>query len=434
MKKRVAIIGSGISGLASAWLLAPTHEVTLFEAGESCGGHSHTIDVDFGDEKVSIDTGFMVYNYQGYPELTKFFNHLSIPTQPAEMSFSVSLRDGAFEWSVENLSTIFADRKNIFRPAFYSFLWEIIRFNKLGKKTLDDVINKKESYSQSIDTFLSHHSFSEAFRQQYIYPMASLIWSAPRGVIRDFPIMMVLEFFSKHNLLQTSTGLTWRSVVGGSRTYVDLIVQEITENHGATVLTKNPAHSVRRLKEGVIVTSIRGEEFFDSVVFATHADTTLQLLADTLPAEREILQDFAYQKNYVVAHSDMSLMPKRKRAWAAWNFCDVVDGNSEHEMSLTYNMNLLNGIPTRCPVFVTINPARPIDESLVHATFRYDHPLQNLRSVDAQKRIHTIQGLQNTYYCGAYFGYGFHEDGFCAGKEVAEKFGIVPPWETNSSI
>ncbi len=434
MKKRVAIIGSGISGLTSAWLLAPTHEVTLFEAGDSCGGHSHTIDVDFPGEKVSIDTGFMVYNFQGYPELTKFFKHLDIPTQPAEMSFSVSLRDGAFEWSVLTASSVFADRRNMFRVSFYRFLWEIIRFNNLGKRALTDMRNKKASYSQSIDDFLNDHSFSEAFRQQYIYPMASLIWSAPRGVIRNFPMMMVLEFLSKHNLLQTHTGLTWRSVVGGSRTYVDRIVQEITENHGATVLIKTPVFSVLRTAQGVVVHNTRGKETFDSVVFATHADITLQLLIDVTSDEREILQDFAYQKNHVVAHSDTSLMPKRKRAWAAWNFCDVVDGDSLHEMSLTYNMNLLNGIPARCPVFVTINPARPIDEKLVHATFRYDHPLQNLKSVDAQKRIHTIQGHQNTYYCGAYFGYGFHEDGFCAGKEVAEKFGVIPPWEINQPL
>jgi predicted NAD/FAD-binding protein len=427
MKKKIAIVGSGVSGLSAAWLLSEKYEVTVFEANQYLGGHCHTITASFGEKKFSFDTGFMVYNEHSYPELTKLFKHLKIETQRADMSFSVSLNDGLVEWAGNSLGKLFADRKNIFRPSFYLFLLEILRFNRIARQTLV-TSRQKPDFAETVDAFIKRHHLSSVFTNQYLYPLTSLIWSTPQSVTKEYPIIFVLDFLANHNLLSIRPRLPWRSVTGGSIKYIEILSGQVTER-GGQLLTSMPVKKVKRVDNKIHLTTQKGEEIFDAVVFGTHADVTLQLLSDVTEDEERILGSFMYQKNIVTAHSDVSLMPVRKKAWSAWNFCDVVDGDVANEMSLTYNMNILNGLPLEYPIFVTINPMSKVNPTLVHDTFKYAHPSPTQASKAAQQELHTLQGNNGTFFCGSYFGYGFHEDGFCSGKEVARLLGVDVPWK-----
>ncbi len=420
---KIAVLGSGISGLASAWLLSQKHEVTLFEKEDYCGGHSHTIDVSLRGKTFPIDTGFMVFNLKGYPQLAKFMRHLGIKTQKSDMSFSVSLDDGAFEYSSTFPSGTFADFSNCARPSFYQFLAEIPRFDACGRKALADGV----SATETIDAFLDRNKLSKEFRRQYLYPMGSLIWSTPPEVVATFPIKMLLTFLQGHNLLSIRPGLEWRSIVQGSRQYVQRMLADI-EKRGGKVRLSTPIISVMRTPAGAQVATVAGTEDFDAVVMATHADTTLTLLKDVDEKERGLLSPFKYQFNRVIAHSDRSFMPKRKAAWAAWNFCDVEPGSGE-KAALTYSMNILQRIPESFPIYVTINPVKEPNAETVHGDFLYAHPVHSLDTHAAQEHLGELQGRNNTYFAGSYFGYGFHEDAFVSALSVAACFGIQPPWE-----
>jgi len=420
---KIAVVGSGIAGLSAAWFLSKEHHVTLFEKENYCGGHSHTIDVTLEGKQFAIDTGFMVFNLKGYPHLTKFMKHLGVKTQKSDMSFSVSLDDGKFEYSSNFPIGIFADIQNCIRPSFYQFLLEIPRFDECGLKALAAGLDPRET----IDAFLNRHNFSKNFRRQYLYPMGSLIWSTPPNVVAEFPIKMLLTFLRSHNLLSIPPALEWRSITEGSRQYVNRILTDVKER-GGIVKLETPVVSVARASDGVVVTAVSGAEQFDAVVMATHADLTLELLADADEKERALLSPFAYQYNRVVAHSDRSFMPKRKSAWAAWNFCDVAPG-PEDVAALTYSMNILQDIPDRFPIFITINPAVEPDPSKVHGDFSYTHPIHSIDTHGAQEHLDELQGRNRTYFAGSYFGYGFHEDAFVSAIQAVRHLGIKPPWE-----
>lgn len=420
---KVAIVGSGISGLSAAWLISFKHEVTLFEKEPFCGGHAHTIDVAIAGKQIAVDTGFMVFNLKGYPQFANFLHTLGVATKESTMSFSVSSGHGAFEYGT---NAIFADRRNMFRPEFWRFLLEIPRFNKRMKQALQNGIED----SETIANFLDREHFSETFRSQYIYPMASLIWSAPPHVVATFPLKMMAMFLAQHNLLSTSPKIPWRSIDDGSRTYVDRIVRDILARKG-TIQLNRPILGVSRSDAGVRITDENGQHMFDAVVMASHADTTLALLEDPSDEERDILGSFRYQYNRVVVHGDPSFMPKRTSAWSAWNFLNIASGSDEN-ISLTYDMNILQQIPDETPVFVTINPSWEPDPSKVYGDFNYAHPIHALDVSAAQKRLPGLQGKRNTYFCGSYFGYGFHEDGLVSGIDAAAHFGAIPPWQKAS--
>jgi predicted NAD/FAD-binding protein len=419
---KVAIVGSGISGLSAAWLLSFKHEVTLFEKESYCGGHAHTIDIAIGGKHIAVDTGFMVFNLKGYPQFAHFLKTLGVQTKESEMSFSVSLDAGAFEYGTNSL---FADRANIFRPAFWRFLFEIPRFNKLMKKALESGIED----SATIADFLNSENFSEAFRAQYIYPMASLIWSAPPHVIATFPLKMMATFFNQHNLLSLAPGLRWRSIAGGSCTYVNKIQKDIIARKG-NIKTSTAIESISRSDTGARITSSGASETFDAVVIATHADTTLALLEDPSDDERSILGSFRYQYNRVVVHGDPSFMPERASAWSAWNFRNIAQGGSE-KISLTYDMNVLQQLMDAPPLFVTVNPSWEPEAGKIYGDFNYAHPIHALDMSAAQKRLPELQGKRSTYFCGSYFGYGFHEDGLVSGMNAASYLGATAPWQTS---
>lgn len=424
MKKHIAIVGGGISGLSAALCLSEKYDVTIFEKERELGGHARTVDISFDDAHFSVDVGFMVFNPPEYPLFSKLIEYLQVQTEPTNMSFSVSVGDGEVEFSGAFPTGIFADRKKIFSPSFYKFLLEILRFNKVARKAL-----KTGAVGNiSLKTFLDTNSFSTFFRYHYLFPMAGSIWSGSFGDIENFPAEILLTFLDRHHLLEVGNKPQWRTIIGGSRSYVKKLEERLKEGR-VTVATGTTISTVRRMEDScVLVLDSNQELAFDYVVMATHSDITLQILEKPTEDESSILDVFGYNENKVVLHSDDSNMPKRRAVWSSWNFCCPPSGRAE-EIYLTYRMNSLQHIPEKYPVFVTLNPQKPIRSDATHAEFTFAHPVFTGESVKAQTRIPQIQGQLRTYFCGAYMGYGFHEDGLAAGIEVARLLGAQPPWE-----
>ena len=429
MGMRIAVVGSGIAGLAAAYQLRDHAEVTLFEAGDYFGGHTHTVDVSLPagpkGETVThgVDTGFLVFNERTYPQLIALFAELGIATAPSDMSFSVQSRSGAdaLEWSGSNLNTVFAQRSNLVRPRFWGMLSDLLRFNALTTRMALE--GSAESLQQPLGEFLDQHRFGQAFREAYFLPMMACIWSCPTRQMLEFPVSTMVRFCHNHGLLQISGRPQWHTVRGGARHYVDAILQGIPHKH-----LRSPVHRVQTLADGRVSLHLdTGEAVFDKVVLACHSDQALALLDQPTAEEQRLLGAIRYQPNTAVLHTDVHQLPRRKAAWAAWNYeRGAADssgdaGDDAPSVCLHYLLNRLQPLPWETPVIVSLNPLRPIDPRHALGRFDYAHPVFDLPAVAAQAQMDTIQGAQGRYFCGAWMGYGFHEDGLKAGRHAAQR-------------
>ena len=410
----IAIVGSGISGLSAAWLLSKRHRVTLFEADGRIGGHSHTVMA----AGVPVDTGFIVYNEPAYPNLTALFRHLDVATKPTEMSFSVSLDRGRQEYSGTDLGGLFAQRRNLASPRFWSMLRDLERFYRRAPRDLP------EMGSIGLGTYLDGLGCGAAFRNDHLYPMAAAIWSTPVSDIPDYPAAAFVRFCENHGLLRLGRRPAWRTVEGGSREYVERLTRPFADR----IVRQRRVQLVRRERGEVEIATNDGWQRFDHVVIATHADQALAMLSDADGRERRVLRAFGYRRNEAVLHADPSLMPQRRRVWSSWNYASEGRGE-EQALSVTYWMNRLQGIAESHPLFVTLNPLHEPAAELVHRRDVYQHPVFDSAAGAAQARLWSLQGVRNTWFCGSYFGSGFHEDGLQAGLAVAEQLGGVRrPW------
>jgi len=412
---RVAVIGSGIAGLSAARALTPHARVTLFEAGSHFGGHAHTVDVTLEGVRHGVDTGFLVFNHRTYPGLRALFEELGVATAPADMSFSVqapkALGGRDLEWSGTDLNAVFAQRRNLASPRFWRMLSQLLRFNRLSTELAE--LGVDEMLTQSLGEFLDANGFDADFRDWYLLPMTGCIWSSPTGKMLDFPAGTLIRFCHNHGLLQVTDRPQWYTVAGGSRHYVEAIVSRLEDAR-----LRCPVVAVRRDAGGVWVTSAEGVEHFDRVVMATHPDQALALLADADVHERHTLGAIRYQPNRAVLHTDASVLPTRQRAWSAWNYeSGVRDGESR--VCLHYLINQLQPLPWKQPVIVTLNPIRAIDGASVLGEYEYDHPVFDAAAIQAQARVPGLQGNRHTWFCGAWTGYGFHEDGLQSGLAAA---------------
>lgn len=409
---RIAVVGSGISGSAAAMVLARNHDVTLYEKNAVPGGHTATVDIQYDGKGISVDTGFIVYNEATYPKLTRLFGELGVETHESSMSFALSLDHGALEWSGVSLATLFAQKSNIVRPSFWRMVAEILRFNTICLKDRD----KGHMTAMSIGEYLEWRRFSDSFTQNYLIPMAAAIWSAPAGKMLEFPAARFIGFFENHRLINLKPH-PWRTVTGGSRNYLERILKPL----GDKVRTSCGVTSIRRQAGGVYITDEHGTcERYDRVVLACHSDQSLAMLSDATLQEQRVLSAVGWQPNRVVLHRDPALMPVRRKVWAAWNYLkSSKDGRSD--VTVTYWMNRLQGIDDDYPLFVTLNPDREPDPALVFGEYIYDHPQFDAASFDAQEELRLVQGMNNTWYAGAWTGFGFHEDGLSSGLAAAEQ-------------
>ncbi|WP_119290114.1 NAD(P)/FAD-dependent oxidoreductase [Azohydromonas sediminis] len=428
--RRVAVIGSGISGLAAAWHLAREARVTLFEAGRWFGGHTNTVDVTLDGVTHGIDTGFIVLNERTYPRLLALFAELGVPLAPSDMSFSVQVPDLPLEWSGSNLNSVFAQRSNLLRPRFWKLLAEILRFNRvttaIAQRNADDELR------QPIGEFLRAQGFGNEFRDWYFLPMIGCIWSCPTDQMLRFPIATMIRFCHNHGLLQVDDRPPWFTVRGGARQYVRKMLERIDDARLNT-----PVRSVRRIppgsaEYGVVVATDHGSERFDDVVLACHSDQSLALLADATDAEREVLGAIRYHPNRAVLHTDTTVLPRRRLAWASWNYERASDDARERsQVCLHYLMNKLQPLPFTTPLVVSLNPVRAPRAAAVLAEFDYAHPVFDQAAIDAQQRLHEIQGRAHTWFCGAWTRYGFHEDGLMSGLAVVD--GLRAAWHQSAA-
>ena len=434
--KRVAVVGSGIAGLGVAYTLArdtsrPTL-VTLFEAGSHFGGHANTVDVTLEGITHGVDTGFLVFNERTYPNLIRLFAELGVETAPSDMSFSVQARQDGLEWSGSNLATVFAQKRNLLRPAFLGMLADLLRFNKLTTAIAER--NADAELQEPIGDFLDRHRFGTAFRQWYFLPMIGCIWSCRTDQMLRFPIGTMIRFCHNHGLIQVSNRPQWHTVTGGSRNYVRRMLASIGDARLNT-----PVQQVRRLPPGsgaagVVVHSARGSERFDEVVMACHSDQALALLADATPDEQRVLGAIRYHPNRAVLHTDVSVLPKRRAAWAAWNYARAADaGREQAAVCLHYLINQLQPLPWQTPVIVSLNPdpAHEPDARHVLREFDYAHPVFDQAAVAAQRELPGIQGRSHVWFCGAWARYGFHEDGLMSALAVVE--GLRARWDAGAA-
>jgi len=410
---RIAIVGSGISGLASAWLLSREHEVTLFEAGNYLGGHTHTHEVEQHGRNYRIDSGFIVHNREHYPSLTRMFDQLGVVSQPTTMSFSVHNEASGLEYNAATLDTLFCQRRNLVSPRFYGMVRDLMRFYREAPALLQQTDD-----NTTLGDYLARQGYGAAFRDEHLIPMASALWSSPATQILRFPARYLVRFMANHQMLQVSSRPQWRVVQGGSSCYVEALrrVWEIHERLNC------PVRSIRRRVDGVAVESAAGIEHFDQVVLACHSDQALALLVDADDREHSILGAMTYQTNDTVLHTDASVLPVRRKAWAAWNAWLPRDPNEA--CTVSYCMNLLQGIESPEPFVVTLNRTAAIDADKVLARMAYRHPVYSRASVAAQQRKAQIQGRRHTWFAGAYWGWGFHEDGMRSAVEVAMALGV----------
>jgi len=420
-RKRIAVIGTGISGMSAAWLLSQQHDLTVYEQGGRLGGHSNTVEVSTPDGVTPVDTGFIVYNEKTYPNLTALFAYLDVPTHPSDMSFAVSLEEGELEYSGSSLNGLFAQRSNVFRPRFWSMLNDLWRFYREAPRdlsSLDDL--------SSLEQYLDAGYYGQVFRNDHLLPMAAAIWSASPSLMLQFPAASFIRFHDNHGLLRLRNRPQWRTVVGGSRTYVDALMHRLRDG----IRLARRVTAIRRGPDGVEVRDCGGHaDHFDDVVIATHADQALALLEEPSVEERSLLGAFRYSPNRAVLHSDPVLMPQRKAAWASWNYIGA-RGTTENP-TVTYWMNALQPLATARNLFVTLNPlVNP--RQVMHEEY-YDHPIFDAAAMSAQRRLWSLQGDRHTWFCGSYFGAGFHEDGLQSGLAVAETVGGVRrPWRVKN--
>lgn len=418
---RIAVVGSGISGLAAAWLLSRTHHVTLYERDVRLGGHSRTIDVPGEDGyAVPVDTGFIVYNEVTYPNLTHLFAHLGVETRASDMSFGVSLDNGRLEYSAGDMRGLFAQRRNLLSLRFWSMLADLVRFyreapahaGKLGMATLGE--------------FLAARNYGPAFRDDHLLPMAAAIWSAPAPAILDYPAEAFIRFCQNHGLLTIGRRPAWRTVVGGSRSYVDRMMRDFR----GVVRVGVGVKGIERDDHGVMLKDMRGgSDRFDHVIVATHADQALRMIDQPTLEEKRLLSAFRYSYNRAVLHDDPVLMPVRRSTWSSWNYLGMRGDVGAASLSVSYWMNRLQGIASARPLIVTLNPRTEPHRDRVIDSVDFEHPLFDGTAMTAQQALWSLQGTRRTWYCGAYFGAGFHEDGLQAGLAVAEALGARRPWQ-----
>ena len=417
---KIAVIGSGISGNSAAWALSRQHEVTIFEEQDRAGGHSATVDVDYDGVTIPVDTGFIVYNEGNYPLLTRLFDQLGVRTELTEMSFSVSLNSGRFEWCGRTLKTVFAQKRNMFSPGFLMMLGDILRFNAKAKRDLEAGVLCGLTFGDYMD----RRGFSRRLRDDYIVPLTAAIWSTPAAKMLEFPAESLIRFLDNHRLIHMQRPW-WRTVSGGSREYVSRLLADFS----GEILLSTPVSKVTRRNGKVQITDQGGKEReFDAVVIATHSDQALSLLGDASAAERSLLSAVQYRPNKVYLHRDPALMPKRQDAWASWNYIGTRDTEGHRDINVTYWMNQLQNIDRRYPLFITLNPPVAPREELTFAQFEYSHPQFDGPALAAQIRLGEIQGAQNTWFAGAWTRYGFHEDGLASGLEAASLIGCDAPW------
>jgi predicted NAD/FAD-binding protein len=422
MKPRIAIVGSGISGLSAAHHLHGKAEITLFEAGDYFGGHTHTVDVTLptatGMQTHGVDTGFLVYNERTYPGLIALFEELQVATVKSDMSFSVQVPhkngQGALEWNGANLNTVFAQRSNLFKPSFLLMLRDVMRFNTLATGLAER--NQDDELAQPLSQFLLLHKFSDAFRDWYLLPMLGCIWSCPTDQMLKFPVATMIRFCHNHGLIQVNNRPQWYTVAGGARHYVEKILADISDKRLNT-----PVLRIERDAQGVTLQTHAGSERFDQVILATHADQSLAMLAEPTPQEVATLSAIRYHPNRAVLHTDTSVMPQKKLAWAAWNYERAAHSNTEStRVCLHYWLNLLQPLPFTQDVIVSLNPLHDIDPAHILGEYDYAHPVFDLPAIQAQTQMPQLQGQQHTWFAGAWMGYGFHEDGFKAGRDAAQ--------------
>ncbi|HBK92774.1 MAG TPA: NAD/FAD-binding protein [Parvularcula sp.] len=416
-RMRIAVVGSGVSGLAAAWLLSKAHEVVVYEKDRRLGGHANTVEVDTPAGPVGVDAGFIVFNKPNYPNLTALFEHLGVSVEETNMSFAASIDDGRIEYSGQGLASVFANRESVCSPSHWSMICDLLRFNREARAAVEDGLDEE----MTLGAFLVRHRYSKAFVDRFLAPMAAAIWSTPSLDILEYPAASLFRFYANHGLLQVANNPRWNTVSGGSRVYVE----KISATMPAAARLGSGAARIARGSGGVIVTDAQGHaDRFDHVVLATHADAALAMIERPTTREEALLKAFRYQPNRAVVHSDSALMPKRRRVWSSWNYM-----GGEGAPSVSYWMNRLQNLRCVEDIFVTLNPARPPREDAVIAAFDYDHPMFNVEAMRAQRELWSLQGDGGIWFCGAHFGAGFHEDGLQAGLAVAEDLGgVARPW------
>ncbi|MCW5665390.1 MAG: FAD-dependent oxidoreductase [Piscinibacter sp.] len=417
--RRIAVVGSGIAGLGVAHGLRGQAQVSLFEAGDWFGGHTHTVDVTLDGVTHGVDTGFLVLNERTYPKLLALFAELGVALAPSDMSFSVQVPGHGLEWSGSNLATVFAQKRNLLRPRFWGMLADLLRFNRVASAIAE--AGREEQLAEPLGDFLARQRFGAAFRDWYLLPMLGCIWSCPTDQMLRFPVATMIRFCHNHGLIQVANRPRWFTVRGGARQYVEKIVAAVPDAR-----LRTPVRRVRRVPPGsgaagVWVATDRGEERFDELVLACHTDQALALLADASEAERAVLGAIRYQPNRAVLHTDTRVLPQRRPAWAAWNYQRAADDSREQAaVCLHYLLNKLQPLPFSTPVLVSLNPTTPIDPARIVGEWQYDHPVFDLAAIEAQKRVPQIQGIAHTWFCGAWTRYGFHEDGLRSSLAVLE--------------
>jgi uncharacterized protein len=421
--QRVAVVGSGIAGLASAWLLRqdPSYEVTLFEADERLGGHANTVDVTLEGQTYPVDTGFLVFNDRTYPNLIALFEHLGVPSVESEMTFAVSLKNPDLEWAGSNLFTLFGQKRNLLRKDFWAMLGDMLRFNRESGAWLQ----ANPGDESSLRDFLERGRYAKSFSDWYLLPMAAAIWSCPTEQMLDMPLLTFVRFCQNHGLLQVFDRPLWRTVQGGSRTYVNKIAAQLDD-----VRLGCPVTGIERFGDGLLVRHAHGAEAFDQVVMACHSDQALRLLAEAAtPAQRRVLASVRYQPNRAVLHTDERLLPRNKRLWSAWNYFAGHGEPGVQPVGVSYLINRLQPLPFAAPVVVTLNPVEEPDPGKVLASFEYDHPIFDRQAIEAQTQLAQVQGERGIWLAGAWGGYGFHEDGLNSALRVANGMGVLAPWQ-----
>lgn len=417
---KIAVVGSGIAGNAAAWSLSKIHDVTVFEKDNRVGGHANTVEIDYDGHKIQVDTGFIVFNEHNYPNFTALLDHLDVPASKTIMSFSVSLDEGRFEWRGNQVKGIFAQKRNIFSPGFLYMLGDILRFNRLAKKDL----NSGALCGLTMRDYLTVKRFSSRLRDDYLIPMVASIWSTPTSRMLDFPAESLIRFMDNHRLMQIRRP-KWRTVEGGSAQYVNRLV----ETMNAKLRLGTAVVCSERTNAGPVLHLDNGTaETFDHVVFACHSDQTLNIIGDANQVEQKILSNIPYSNNEVWLHRDPSLMPRKKDAWASWNYIGHSKTQAHPQVSVTYWMNRLQNIRHDCPLFISLNPQKDPDPKLVFGRYNYAHPQFSAEALSSQADLEAIQGKNGYSYCGAWSGYGFHEDGLSSGIQAAERLGGTYPW------
>ncbi|AJC49361.1 NAD(P)-binding protein [Allofrancisella guangzhouensis] len=417
--EKIAVIGAGISGLAISYLLKDKYNITIYEKNNYFGGHARTLNIE---KNTSIDTGFIVFNYHTYYHLTRLFTHLDIPVAKSNMSFGVSIKEGRFEYGSNNSKSLFCQMSNILNPYFYKMIFDILKFNKVSRKHLE-----KNTLDENItlEEYLNNLKVSKYFKNYYLLAMGACIWSTPVNQMYKFPALSFIRFFHNHGLLNTNKSVQWYTVQGGSKVYIEKIIKKLKD---ANIKFAPSAIKVLRKNKTSIVDQRNNINEFDKVIFACHPNEILEILDDPCINEKKLLTAIKYQPNTAILHTDDRLMPKRLKAWSSWNYLSKETKDNRKAVSLSYWMNNLQPLKTTKNYFVTINPDEKPEQSKIINEHIFEHPVFDKAAIEAQQNFDTIQGLNRSYYCGAYLRYGFHEDGIFSAVKVAEKLGVKTPW------